>query len=433
MRTSRDNGQGGMDIRRHVHLDAVGGIAGDMFVAAMLDALPDLEARVRADLAAVLPVAAGRIDITRGTSGGLAVRRFALVSPVDRDNPPRGHAHDHHHDHGHPRGPVDGARPSAPVGYDDIVALIRAAPLAPGSAEEALGILRRLGEAESRVHGVPLSAVHFHEIADWDSLADVTAAGSIIAALGEATWSVSDLPRGGGRVHTRHGLLPVPAPATTLLLEGFRLVDDGVAGERVTPTGAAILAHLVDADARAPASARLLASGLGAGTRELPGMPNILRAMVHDIAARPLLTPDAVFVVAFDVDDMTGEEIGHAAERLRATPGVFDLALASHLGKKSRPLTTFRLLVDPARRDEVVDLCLVETSTIGVRWHMAERRVLDRRAETAAGSGGSLRLKAVTRPDGSVTRKIEADDIGRLDGLAARRRMAHLMERNHDD
>ena len=433
MSIPRGNGHGDIGIRRHVHLDAVGGVAGDMFVAAMLDALPDLEARVRADLAAVLPVAAGQIDITRGTSGGLAVRRFAVVSQPDRDDHPHGHTHDHHHDHGHSQEPEDGARPSAPVRYDDIVALIRAASLAPGSAEEALGILRRLGEAESRVHGVPLSAVHFHEIADWDSLADVTAAGSIIAALGESTWSVSDLPRGGGRVRTRHGLLPVPAPATALLLEGFRLTDDGVVGERVTPTGAAILAHLVDPDARPPVSARLLASGLGAGTRELPGMPNILRAMVHDRAARPTSARDAISVVAFDVDDMTGEEIGHAAERLRAASGVFDLALASHLGKKSRPLTTFRLLVDPARRDEVVDLCLVETSTIGVRWHLAERRVLDRRAETAAGSSGPLRLKAVTRPDGSVTRKVEADDISRLDGLAARRKAAHLMETDHDD
>ena len=167
MSIPRGNGHGDIGIRRHVHLDAVGGVAGDMFVAAMLDALPDLEARVRADLAAVLPVAAGQIDITRGTSGGLAVRRFAVVSQPDRDDHPHGHTHDHHHDHGHSQEPEDGARPSAPVRYDDIVALIRAAALAPGSAEEALGILRRLGEAESRVHGVPLSAVHFHEIADW--------------------------------------------------------------------------------------------------------------------------------------------------------------------------------------------------------------------------------------------------------------------------
>jgi uncharacterized protein (TIGR00299 family) protein len=391
--------------RRHVHLDTVGGVAGDMFVAAMLDALPELEARVRADLRAALPAAAGRVELTAGTSGGLAVRRFALVPPLD---PP----------------------PPSPIHYGDIVALIEAAPLAPGSAEQALAILKRLGEAESRIHGVPLAAVHFHEIADWDSLADVVAAGSIAAALDGATWSVSDLPRGGGRVRTRHGLMPVPAPATALLLAGFRLIDDGVSGERVTPTGAAILAHLVDPEARPPAGARLLSSGLGAGTRQLPDMPNIVRAMVHDLAARP--ANDVVAVIAFDVDDMTGEEIGQAAERLRAAAGVLDLALSQHLGKKSRPLIEFRLLVEPAHREAVIDLCLVETSTIGLRWHEAQRRVLPRRAELIDGPDGQLRLKAVTRPDGSVTAKVEADDLGGLDGLAARRRAARRTEGDHD-
>lgn len=392
--------------RRHVHLDTVGGIAGDMFVAAMLDALPDLEARVRTDLKAALPAAAGRAELTAGTSGGLAVRRFALVPPLD-------------------------APPPSPIHYGDIVALIEAAPLAPGSAAAALAILRRLGEAESRIHGVPLAAVHFHEIADWDSLADVVAAGSIAAALGGATWSVSDLPRGGGRVRTRHGLMPVPAPATALLLAGFRLIDDGVLGERVTPTGAAILAHLVDPEARLPAGARLLVSGLGAGTCQLPDMPNIVRAMVHDLAAWPAST-DIVTVIAFDVDDMTGEEIGHAAERLRAAAGVLDLALSQHLGKKSRPLTGFRLLVEPAHREAVIDLCLVETSTIGLRWHEAQRRVLPRRAGLANGPDGQLRLKSVTRPDGSVTAKVEADDLSGLDGLAARRRAARRTESDHD-
>ena len=277
---------------------------------------------------------------------------------------------------------------------------------------------------------MPLAAVHFHEIADWDSLADVVAAGSIAATLGDATWSVSDLPRGGGRVRTRHGLMPVPAPATALLLAGFRLIDDGVSGERVTPTGAAILAHLVDPETRPPAGARLLSSGLGAGTRQLPVMPNIVRAMVHDLAARP--ANDIVAVIAFDVDDMTGEEIGQAAERLRAATGVLDLALSQHLGKKSRPLTGFRLLVEPAHREAVIDLCLVETSTIGLRWHEAQRRVLPRHAGLVDGPDGSLRLKSVTRPDGSVTAKVEADDLGSLDGLAARRRAARRTEGDHD-
>ena len=125
---------------------------------------------------------------------------------------------------------------------------------------------------------MPVDEVHFHEIGDWDSLMDVMAAGSIAAALEGARWSVSALPRGGGLVRTRHGLLPVPAPATARLLDGFTWRDDGIGGERVTPTGAAILRHLVGAAAARGVVGRLQGTGTGAGTRELPGQPNILRA-----------------------------------------------------------------------------------------------------------------------------------------------------------
>ena len=128
-----------------------------------------------------------------------------------------------------------------------MVARIEAAPLSSGTAAHATAILRHLAEAEAAIHHVPVNEVHFHEIGDWDSLMDVTAAGSVAAALEGARWSVSALPRGDGLVRTRHGLLPVPAPATAWLLEGFTWRDDGIGGERVTPTGAAILRHLVEA------------------------------------------------------------------------------------------------------------------------------------------------------------------------------------------
>ena len=143
--------------------------------------------------------------------------------------------------------------------FPEIARLISSAKLHPGTADQAIAILRRLAEAESRMHRVPVDEVHFHEIADWDSLMDVVAAGSIAAALAQCSWSVSDLPRGDGLVRTRHGLLPIPAPATVELLRGFRWRDDGVGGERVTPTGAAIVAHLVrDAHHAEPLGARAL-------------------------------------------------------------------------------------------------------------------------------------------------------------------------------
>jgi uncharacterized protein (TIGR00299 family) protein len=360
-----------------------------MFVAALVDAMPDLQRRVLDDASAVLPGGTGAPVFSRGSSGGVAVARFGLEG---------GHGHDHHHD--------DSGR------FRHMVELIRGARLSDGTAEHAVAILTLLAEVEAAIHGVAVEDVHFHEIGDWDSLMDVVAAGSIIAAL-NASWSASDLPLGGGRVRTAHGVLPVPAPATTRLLTGFDWRDDGVPGERVTPTGAAILRHLIRGGT-AREGGKLESSGSGAGTRDLPGMPNILRALVFDMAT--MGDHGTVEVVSFDVDDMTGEEIGVAADRLRACDGVLDLALATLTGKKGRPMTGFRLLVRPDALTAVQERCFLETSTIGLRWRTERRTVLPRQTD-----GASVLVKRVERPGGTVTVKAESDDLARGETLAARR------------
>lgn len=379
-----------------IRLDAVGGIAGDMFVAAMVDALPDLRPRVLADAAAVLPPEAGTPVFTPGTSAGLHCLRFGLSAPAGD----RHHHHDHHHAH---------------AGFRDMVARLSAAPLSPGTAAQATAILRHLAEAEAAIHHVPLDEVHFHEIGDWDSLMDVTAAGSVAAALEGARWSVSALPRGDGLVRTRHGLLPVPAPATARLLEGFTWRDDGIGGERVTPTGAAILRHLVTPASVRGVAGRLQGTGTGAGTREYPNQPNILRATLFGVAADGPSEED-ILVLDFEIDDMTAEEIGVAADRLRATAGVRDLVLVPAIGKKGRPVHTFRLLVEPAAREAVAEACFTETATIGLRWQAARRAVLPRASATA----GAVRVKTAARPAGP-SRKAESDDLAPIAGLAARR------------
>ena len=403
-----------------IRLDAVGGIAGDMFAAAMVDALPDLRARVLADAAAVLPPGTGTPVFTPGTSAGLHCLRFGLSAPASDHH----HHHDHHHHDHH-----------AHAGFRDMVARIEAAPLSPGTATHAIAILRHLAEAEAAIHHVPVDEVHFHEIGDWDSLMDVTAAGSVAAALEGARWSVSALPRGDGLVRTRHGLLPVPAPATARLLEGFTWRDDGIGGERVTPTGAAILRHLVEAASSRGIVGRLQGTGTGAGTREYPGQPNILRATLFEAAADGLSEEglseegpgeegpgeegpgeEDILVLSFEIDDMSAEEIAVAADRLRASGGVRDLVLIPAIGKKGRPVHTFRLLVEPTARDSVADACFTETSTIGLRWQAARRAVLHR----ARAEDGAVRVKTVTRPAGP-SRKAESDDLAPLAGLDARR------------
>ena len=369
-----------------VHLDAVGGIAGDMFVAALLDALPALKDRVFADAAAVLPPGHAPA-LTEGMSGGIRVLRFGLISAPS--------PHDH-----------------ADSIFTAMIARIRGAALSPGTADHAGAILTLLADAEAKIHGVPRDQVHFHEIGDWDSLMDVVAAGSIAAALPGTCWTVSDLPRGGGMVKTAHGLLPVPAPATAALLTGFSWRDDGVGGERVTPTGAAILRHLVSAGGSA-AAGRLKTSGTGAGTRDLPGVPNVLRALVFE--AGPV-SRETITVICFEVDDMTAEEIAQSADLLRKVDGVLDLSIGRRTGKKGRSMDSFRLLVKPETVDAVTLRCFAETSTVGLRLRDEHRVILPRRQTTVAGVG----VKTVQRAEGFETSKAESDNL-KGDTLAARR------------
>ena len=467
-----------------IHLDAVGGIAGDMFVAAMLDAFPELRERVLADGAAVLPPEAGSIRLEEGESGAIRALRFGLETarpsaPVHETIAPEGtptpnpspqgggergnasagsqlsrvlldiaaekspsplwggargggaapadnHAdHDHvHADHDHSHG--DHPHHHHPAGdgsFRDMVARIKGAPLHPGTATHAVAILTILAKAEAAIHNVPLEQVHFHEIADWDSLLDVTCAGSIAAALEGAAWSVSPLPRGGGLVQTAHGLLPVPAPATAAILKGFEWRDDGIAGERVTPTGAAILKHLVD-PGKSRAAGRLAASGTGAGTKNLPGMPNVLRALVFETAEQP--GADRVAILEFEVDDMTGEEIGVAAERLRAVSGMLDVSISQRFGKKGRPMTSFHLLARPDVSEAVAERCFAETSTIGLRLR-EERRILLARDNSTV---GGVPVKAVARPGGRTV-KAESDALAG-DSLAERRALKRRAETGDD-
>jgi hypothetical protein len=408
----------------HIHLDAVGGVAGDMFVAAMLDAVPTLRQRVFADLAAVLPARCGKPRLEEGTSNGLSVLRFGLTEQPDKVSVHNHGHHDHDHDHDHHHDDHDEQECSFPA----LSRRISAAPLTPGSAEQAISILRILAEAESRVHRQPIDKVQFHEIADWDSLMDVVAAGSIIAALGAATWSVSELPRGAGLVRSRHGLLPVPAPATAEILRGFVWRDDGIGGERVTPTGAAILAHLVGTRGGTMGRATLSAVGTGAGNRNLVEMPNILRALIFDGET----AADGVYILSFDIDDMTGEEIGTALQRLRDAPGVIDVTIGNRQGKKERPVSDFCLLVRANALDKVRTLCFQETTTIGLRWRFEQRQCLEREIIERHIDDRLFPVKTVHRPDSQVTRKVESDSLAPHRGLAERRRLKDLAERDEE-
>ena len=411
-----------------IHLDAVGGVAGDMFVAAMLDALPELREKVLADATAILPADVGFPRLYEATSGGLRALGFGLSSGA---NAFAGHAREHAEhrrgddDPGHAKVLVQDQRRGSVGSFRDMMSRIRSAALSPGAADHAVAILTLIAAAEAVIHRIEIDEVHFHEIGDWDSLVDVVAAGSIAAALTGAHWTVSSLPRGAGLVETQHGLLPIPAPATASILIGFEWRDDGVGGERVTPTGAAILKHLVGQQRQTHASGRLSAIGAGAGTRSLPGIPNVLRALVFaDINAAE---QDRVAVLSFEIDDMTGEEIAIAADRLRNLGGVLDLSISRRWGKKGRSIDSFRLLVPPEAAPIVIDRCFLETSTIGLRIREEFRMTLSRQSSELELGGRAIGVKAVRRPEGEVTAKAESDHLVG-ESLAARRRMKRLTE-----
>ena len=395
-----------------IHLDLVGGIAGDMFVAAMIDALPALRVPVEAALAAVQPAGAPPPAFRETANGGLRALSFGLASSPGADA--AAHVHgtaDPHRHAGHGSG------------YLAIRDEFARAALPERVRAHAIALLDLLADAEAGVHGTTRDAVHFHELADWDSRMDVVAAGAIAAALDGAQWSASAPPRGGGTVRTAHGVLPVPGPATARLLEGYPWRDDGIAGERVTPTGAAILRHLVSpgvCDA-GTAGGRLLAQGFGAGTRTLSGVPNVLRVLV--LEQREAIADERVALVEFDVDDMTGEELALAADRLRAVDGAIDVSVGTRAGKKGRIVADFRVLARVTAADAVASACFSETSTLGLRVREERRRVLPRREVGVDAEGMHLRVKVAHRPDGTTTAKTAHDDVAAKPALAVRRRL----------
>ncbi len=409
----------------HYHLDAVGGIAGDMFVAALLDLHPELAPT------AIAAVRAAGLDEQVGLAheahadGVLTGSRFVVDGPPADDG--RDHGHGHHH--GHQHGQAHDAAHDAVHGHVHWAALRRrleTSTLDGAVRARAVDIFGHLAAAEARVHGKPVEDVAFHEVGAWDSIADIVAASALLAALAPASWSIGPIPLGSGRVRTAHGLLPVPAPATVLLLEGLACFDDGFAGERVTPTGAAIVRHLAPGQGLGTLPRRLRRSGHGFGTRRFEGLSNVLRVLEfapHHEPAGP--RGDDVVVIRFEIDDQTGEDLALGLERLRGVAGVLDVSQLALTGKQGRLVAGIQVLTRPDALDAVTDACFRETTTLGLRLSPTRRLVLPRRAYT--GSDGS-RAKLAHRPD-ALTAKAELADLAGEPGHAARQARRAAVER----
>lgn len=401
-----------------IHLDPLGGIAGDMFVAGLIDLRPDLAPGLAKVLAA-LPLLEGvSTQAVPHTDGVLTGHRFV----VERDRDDHHHdPQDHHEHHGH----------HAHVAWKQIRDMLEAAPIDEVTRSHAIAIFSHLADAEARVHGTTTDAVEFHEVGAWDSIADIVAAAFMIGQIGVARWSVGPLPLGGGRVRSAHGMLPVPAPATALLIEGFATIDDGISGERVTPTGAAIVRHLCADHTPVRKARRLVGSAHGFGTRKLPGMSNCLRVLAFE-TDDAVLARDRIVVLECEIDDQSSEDLAVAIDHLRARRGVLDIIQAPAFGKKGRLMTQVRVLVTEDAEQEVVAAVFDETTTLGLRRLPVERFILDREMASGEANGHTLRVKLATRPSGR-TAKVETDDLSGISGAAARKRARRRGEALFED
>jgi len=353
------------------YFDCFSGISGDMVLGALVHAgctLASLEAELRR-----LPLTGWKISAAKVRRGAIMATRVEVETTE----------HHHHRSLG------------------TILQLIDQASLPPRVADRARRIFRRLGEAEARVHDVPIENVHFHEVGAVDAIVDIVGACIGFELLGVEEFSCSALNLGEGRVETQHGILPVPAPATAELLRGAPAYSSGIQRELVTPTGAAIASTLASRFGALPPMT-VAAIGYGAGAAELPGQPNVLRLFIGESAVQGAGEPwdDAIVVLEANLDDMNPQIYGYFVERALQA-GALDVFATAVQMKKNRPGQLVTLLCEAAAVDRLTDLIFRETTTIGVRSYTARRRTLQRESIPVETPLGRIRMK-VSRLNGHV-------------------------------
>ncbi len=415
-----------------LYLDLISGVSGDMFVGALLDLgvrFEELEAGL-----AKLGVGGYHLHAARGQKSGITGTKFdvhlATETPTDEDidtGPAHGHAHGsghhHGHDHGHDHGPAHGHAPAAEDApehahanggdhehkgsrdFAGIQRLIAAAGLSAWVKEKSVAVFRRVAEAEGKIHGQPPERVHFHEVGAVDSIVDIVGACLGLELLGRPRVLASAVTDGTGWVTCAHGRFPVPTPATIEILaaRGVTLSQCGEPHELVTPTGAALLAELVERF-EPLREFPLQRVGYGLGTREHRTRPNVLRVLLGENSSTAGENgthdweTDTVAVLETNIDDLNPEILGHFAERALAG-GALDVYHTPIQMKKGRPATLLSVLCPAEDVDKFCNRILTETSSFGVRINFVQRRKIRRQ------------FRQVTTPYGQVTVK-----LGLLDG-----------------
>jgi uncharacterized protein (TIGR00299 family) protein len=421
------------------YLECFSGISGDMLLGALVDA--GVPFALLEETATLLNVGA-HLEMRQVSRGGIAGTKVDVITPdhaaeerVHSHDSHAGHSHEHHsHEHhGHePHSHETLGAPSAlsaerVADHDPqsahththaehrslsaILAIIRGTQLSDSAKERAVRAFQMLGEAEAAIHSIPIEKVHFHEVGAVDTIVDIVCTAAGCEALGVDRWLCSPLNVGSGTVECQHGTLPVPAPATLALLGKAPVYAAGPPMERVTPTGAVILRMLNVTYASLPAM-RIAASGYGAGGRETPGQPNLLRLLVGEESEDA--GNESVAVIETVIDDSTPQLLAYVSERLLEA-GAWDVYRASVQMKKGRTGVQFTVLCRPDLVAALRDLIFRETTTIGLRWRLENKVALKREFVKVTTAWGEVCIKIARWPSGQVANaSAEYEDCRKL-------------------
>jgi pyridinium-3,5-bisthiocarboxylic acid mononucleotide nickel chelatase len=401
-------------VSRLLYFDCFSGISGDMALGALLDAGLPLEQLKRALGSLALPGV--HIHADRVLRAGVSATKFKVH---EHDHDHEHHHHDHHHGH-----PGSGAQEQkAAVAHHhahrslpEIFGLIDGAALSSAGRDRAKAMFQRLAEAEAAIHQMPVEQVHLHEVGALDSIIDIVGIVFAMEWAGADRVVCSPLNVGGGMVDSAHGLFPVPAPATVKLLGSTPIYSGAVQKELVTPTGALIATTYAASFGPMP-SMSVESVGYGAGDRDDPKTPNVLRVMIGRAADPAGQTVEArdgrVTVVECEIDDMNPQIFGVVMDRLYAA-GALEVFYVPVQMKKNRPGTLLTVIVPPERRPQIADVIFKETTTIGLRHYDVDRECLQREIVTVDTPLGAVRFKISSR-DGRVMNAVpEFDDCARL-------------------
>ena len=421
-----------------LYLECYSGISGDMTVAALLDLGADRGVLDKALYS--LPVSGFRTKISRVKKSGLDACDFNVI--LEHDNHDHdmeylhGHEHEmehhynhehthsaeyHYHDHEHTHAAEhpdyehthEYSHPHEHRGMREITEIIQGSEMTDRAKKMALHVFDILAHAESKAHGVNVEEVHFHEVGAIDSIVDIAAIAVCMDNLDITDVIVPVLYEGTGFIRCQHGQIPVPVPAVAHIAEDhhLKLKITDIQGELVTPTGAAVVAAFCTSE-KLPEDFSILKSGLGAGKREYR-CPGILRAMLIQTEPADAKLTDTVWKLETDIDDCSGEVMGHVLKLLMAN-GAREAHYMPIYTKKNRPAYTLTVICKETDRENLENLIFAETTTIGIRRGKMQRTILKRELCTFETLLGSATVKICTLPDGQIRCYPEYDSVAEL-------------------